>query len=148
MVAERPEGFLHVVPPQPGAGEDLAAYKGRVLSAAPKDHLGAPLYYLIETQNYPEDGKRVRKHILIHHPYEGGGFPILWVDMAQIDYTHPSAREYRLAEAKEMFERFGVDIRRDMAYFVSNCRFYEHWHPCPGSATTPKAGCAPSSIKP
>ncbi|MBI4678339.1 MAG: S8 family serine peptidase [Elusimicrobia bacterium] len=128
MVSQAPEGFIHVVPPQPAPGEGLAAYKKRVLAAVPKDHLGAPMYHLVETRNYPEGGKGVHKHILIHHPYEGGGFPILWIDMAQIDYTRPAAREFRLKEAKELFERFGVDgIRRDMAYFALNERFYEHW---------------------
>lgn len=128
MINTRPEGFVHLVPPQPAPGENLDAYRDRIMNEAPRAPWGESMYYLVKTPAYPENGKRVEKYILVHHPYQGGGYPILWVDMAQIDYSRPEAREYRLNEAKELFERTGIDgIRRDMAYFVLNDRFFRHW---------------------
>jgi glycosidase len=128
MINERPEGFIHLVPPQPNPGEPFEAYRDRIMAEVPKAPWGDPMYYLVKTPAYPERGRRVEKYVLVHHPYQGGGFPILWVDMAQIDYSHPAAREYRLAEARDLFERTGIDgVRRDMSYFVLNDRFFRHW---------------------
>ncbi|MEK7384530.1 MAG: alpha-amylase family glycosyl hydrolase, partial [Elusimicrobiota bacterium] len=121
MLAENPEAFLHIVPPQPGPAEPIEAYKKRVQDAAPRFHLR-------QVANYPEGNRRVPKWILVQHPYQGGGFSFTWIDMAQVDYTHPAARAYRLREARRIFEDYGVDaIRRDMSYFVLNKRFFTHW---------------------
>ena len=121
MMTEHPEAFLHVVPPQPDPSEPLEAYKKRVQDAAPRFHL-------LKVARYPEGNHRVPKWILVQHPYQGGDFSFTWLDMAQIDYTHPAARAYRLREARRIFSEYGVDgIRRDMSYFVLNQRFYKHW---------------------
>ena len=128
MINERPEGFVHLLPPQPAPGETFEVYRDRIMADAPRAPWGESMYYLVKTPAYPENGKRVEKYILVHHPYQGGGYPILWVDMAQIDYSRVEAREYRLNEAKELFRRTGIDgVRRDMAYFVLNERFFRHW---------------------
>lgn len=125
MMKSAPEGFIHLVPPQPAPGESKDAYKKRVMDMVPRTSAGEPMYYLVETDAYPEQGKRVHKWVLVHHPSD---FGILWVDMGQIDYTHPAARAWRVAEARRAFEEFGIDgVRRDMAYFVLNKRFFEHW---------------------
>ncbi|MFH1723867.1 MAG: alpha-amylase family glycosyl hydrolase [Elusimicrobiota bacterium] len=128
MVAERPEGFIHIVPPQPEPNEPIEDYKKRIISQVP--HIpapgGGPMYYLLETDNYPEGGKRVHKFILLHHPYQDGGW--MWVDMGQIDYTHPAAWDFRIKEARGLFERFGIDgVRRDMSYLVLSDKFHRHW---------------------
>ena len=125
LMKNAPEGFIHLVPPQPAPGEPKDAYKKRVMDSVPRTSAGEPMHYLLETDAYPEGGKRVRKWILVHHPSD---FGILWVDMGQIDYTHPAARALRVAEARKAFEEYGIDgVRRDMAYFVLNKRFFDHW---------------------
>ena len=63
MIAQRPEGFLHFVPPQHLSDEQIMA--GVPREGGPNY---APIYRLIATENYPENGKRVHKRILIHHP--------------------------------------------------------------------------------
>ncbi|MBI5202051.1 MAG: S8 family serine peptidase, partial [Elusimicrobia bacterium] len=121
-----PDAFIHMTPPQPTEEErkdaaKLEAYKKRILSESPRSREGLPLYELLES--------KTAGFVLVHHPFEGsyeGGY--MWNDMAQIDYSQPSARAWQTAEASRLFSELGVDgIRRDMSYFVTAERFYPHW---------------------
>ncbi|MFA6029580.1 MAG: alpha-amylase family glycosyl hydrolase [Elusimicrobiota bacterium] len=122
LVAQRPEATLHIVPPQDLSDQEIQA-------AIPSKPYGdrSPLFYLVETDNYPENGRRVHKKILVHHPrtdYADG----MWVDMVQIDYSRPEARAWEIEQAHRLFEDFGIDaVRRDMAYYQANARFFPQW---------------------
>jgi glycosidase len=122
LVAQRPEATLHIVPPQ-----DLS--DRQILDSLPRQPYGSrsPAYHLVETGSYPENGKRVRKRILVHHPrndYDGG----YWVDMAQLDYSRRETRDWEIEAARRLFEDFGVDaVRRDMAYYEVNANFFPRW---------------------
>lgn len=120
MVSERPEAVIHLVPPQDLTDE-------QIMAALPRHHDGHARYWLVKTDNYPEDGKRVSKRILVHHPrtdYADG----MWRDMAQIDYSRPEARQWMTDELKRLFLDLGVDsVRRDMAYYVLSARYFEEW---------------------
>ncbi|MBI4052279.1 MAG: hypothetical protein HY400_07215, partial [Elusimicrobia bacterium] len=122
MLKEYPEAFLHIVPPQHLTDEEIMA-------AVPKEPHGnhAPIYFLLETDRYPDNGSRVHKRILVHHPRTDFG-DVMWVDLAQIDYSRPQARQWQIAQVQRLVQEFGVDsVRRDMAYEILNARYYDRW---------------------
>ena len=122
MLAQRPEGFLHFVPPQNLTDE-------QIMAGVPREEgpYFSPIYRLITTENYPENGKRIHKRILVHHPRTNYG-DAMWVDLAQIDYSHPEARAWQSREMRRLLIDRGVDsVRRDMAYDIVNARFYHRW---------------------
>jgi len=124
LVKDRPEATVHIVPPQDMSDEDI-------LRGLPRESAGQryPYFYLVETDNYPEGGKRVHKKILVHHPRSDYG-DVMWLDMAQYDHSRPEARDWQIAQARRLAERFGVDgVRRDMAYYLTNADFYGRWIP-------------------
>lgn len=123
MIAQRPEGLLHVVPPQDLSDE-------QIMAAVPREPNGnrAPIYRLVKTDNYPlGGGRRGPMRILVHHPRTDYG-DVMWVDLAQIDYSRPEAREWQTQQMRRLFETLGVDsARRDMAYEILNARYPSRW---------------------
>lgn len=128
--AERhPQDFIHILPPaQPAPGEDLAAYKKKLLPQVPQHIPGvfSPLYQLIKTKHYP--GHEGRDFwILAHQPITDYG-DAMWLDMLQRDYSRQSARDWEIGEMRRLFRRMGTSFaRRDMAYYVLNTGYYERW---------------------
>ncbi|MDX6770007.1 MAG: S8 family serine peptidase [Elusimicrobiota bacterium] len=123
MIRRRPESFLHVVPPQHLSDDEIMAQVPRERSPH-----RAPIYRLVRTEAYPmPDGTRKPMRILVHHPRTDFG-DVMWVDLAQIDYSQPAAREWQTAEMRRLFEDLGVDsARRDMAYEILNARYPSRW---------------------
>ncbi len=123
MILKRPESFLHVVPPQHLSDDEIMAQVPRERSP-----YRAPIYRLVRTEAYPmPDGSRKPMRILVHHPRTDFG-DVMWVDLAQIDYSQPAAREWQTAQMKRLFEDLGVDsARRDMAYEILNARYPSRW---------------------
>lgn len=123
MLRLRPESFLHVVPPQHLSDDEI-------LRSVPRERNGhrAPIYRLVRTESYPmPDGTRKPQRILVHHPRTDYG-DVMWVDLAQIDYSQPAAREWQIAQMRRLFEDLGVDsARRDMAYEILNARYPARW---------------------
>jgi len=122
LIKDRPEATIHIVPPQNLSDEEI-------LRGIPRESGGQrlPVFYLVETDNYPENGKRVHKKILVHHPRTDYG-DVMWIDMAQIDHSRPEALEWQVAQARKLAEKFGVDgVRRDMAYYLTNASFFGRW---------------------
>ncbi|MDD5657780.1 MAG: alpha-amylase family glycosyl hydrolase, partial [Elusimicrobia bacterium] len=114
LVKAYPEALIHLVPPQ-------HLSKDEMLAQAP------PFFYFLETDRYPENGRRVRKKILVHYPRTGNGDES-WIDMAQRDYSQPVARGWEVAEATRLVSDLGVDVlRRDMAYYITNAYYYDTW---------------------
>lgn len=122
MIRQRPEAFFHVVPPQYLSDEEIMAQVPRERSPS-----RAPIYRLVKTDSYPVGGKRVPMRILVHHPRTDYG-DVMWVDLAQIDYSQPAAREWQTAQMRRLFETLGADsARRDMAYELLNARYPARW---------------------
>ncbi|MEK7746570.1 MAG: alpha-amylase family glycosyl hydrolase, partial [Elusimicrobiota bacterium] len=139
LIKERPEAVLHIVPPQ-------HLTDAEIMAGVPRESFGprSPVFYLVETDNYPENGRsqdlgggtssghpsvgrRVHKKILVHHPRTDYG-DVMWIDMAQIDYSRADARDWEIEQARRVFEDLGVDaVRRDMAYEQTNARFFHRW---------------------
>ena len=121
LVKAYPEALLHIVPPQELSDEEIMA-------AVPRTPKGTPAYYLIETDQYPENGRRVHKKILAHHPMTDWGEGGMWTDMLQRDFTRPIARQWESDQMSRLYADFGVDLlRRDMAYDDMNVRFIPRW---------------------
>ena len=122
LIKEAPEATIHIVPPQDMSDEDI-------MRGVPRESGGQrlPVFYLVETDNYPENGKRVHKKILVHHPRTDYG-DVMWIDMAQIDHSKPEALAWQVAQARKLAEQYGVDgVRRDMAYYLTNASYYGRW---------------------
>ncbi|MEK7743402.1 MAG: alpha-amylase family glycosyl hydrolase, partial [Elusimicrobiota bacterium] len=111
LIKERPEAVLHIVPPQ-------HLTDAEIMAGVPRESFGprSPVFYLVETDNYPENGRsqdlgggtssghpsvgrRVHKKILVHHPRTDYG-DVMWIDMAQIDYSREGAREWEIEQAR------------------------------------------------
>lgn len=128
LTQAHPEALFHIVPPQPEPGEDVESYKARILSAAPREQGGhhSPVFYPVFTLNYP-GREGVGLWILVHHPRTDYG-DVMWVDMAQRDYSRRVARDWEVGEVRRLFAEIGVDlVRRDMAYYVLNAGYYHRW---------------------
>lgn len=123
MVKAVPEGFLHVLPPQ-NLSDD------QIMAAVPREKNGnhTSIYKLVDVDSYPmPDGTRRPARVLIHHPRTDYG-DVMWVDLAQIDYSRPEARAWQTRELTRLFTDLGVDsVRRDMAYEILNSRYYNRW---------------------
>ncbi len=113
LVQLYPEAVIHIVPPQHLSVSEIQAQ-------AP------PGFFYMETERYPENGRRVHKKILVKHPRtDEGGY---WLEQAQIDYTQMTAREWQVSQAVRLASEIGVDgFRRDMAYYISNARYFSKW---------------------
>ncbi len=122
LVKEHPEALLHMVPPQ-------HLSEAEIMAAVPRQTHGdhAPVFFLVENDHYPENGRRVKKRVLLHHPLTDFGGD-MWVDMAQRDFSRPVTRAQESAEVRRLHAELGVDmVRRDMSYEVLNARFYPRW---------------------
>ncbi|PCI39261.1 MAG: hypothetical protein COB53_03500 [Elusimicrobia bacterium] len=59
-----------------------------------------PLFRLAKVQNYP-GREGVETRIVLHHPRTDFG-DVTWIDMAQIDYSRPAAREWILDQTRNL----------------------------------------------
>src|SRR6185295_12779804 len=66
--------------------------------------------------------------ILIAHGRDANFGFLPYVDTAQLDYTHPAAREYVLGTIRFWAER-GIKVRADMAHLVTRAVFKDNWYP-------------------
>jgi glycosidase/lipid-A-disaccharide synthase-like uncharacterized protein len=121
LIEESPQAFFHLLPPQHLSDEEI-------MMGVPREdnEHRSPFFYLIKSQNYPGREGRETK-VLIHHPRTDYG-DVMWIDMAQIDYSVPEARAWMLSQVDFLFGEAGLDsVRRDMAYYVLNEGYGERW---------------------
>ncbi len=121
LLSSAPHAFLHVVPPQHLSDDEIN-------SALPREPgpNAAPVFHLARTYSYPgREGLLTR--ILIHHPRTDYG-DVMWIDMGQLDFSQPVARQWVIAQTLRLFDEYGVDsVRVDMAYYILNIGFFERW---------------------
>ena len=122
LVKKHPEALLHIIPPQHLSDEEIM--RAVPMHGSQKD----PVFYLIHTDDSPENPALRNKKILLHHPLTDYGGD-MWIDMAQRDFSRKITRDWEAGEMTRLFRDWDIDmVRRDMAYEVLRDRYFERWH--------------------
>jgi glycosidase len=113
MLREHPDWFIHEVPGQNISGTELTRQY--------------PGYFIYETANYPgRQGENIK--IMVHH----GAYAYndqVWMDTAQLDYSHPALRDYMISVLEYWISEFDIDgFRVDMAHYLLNDVIESRWN--------------------